>query len=52
MNTFDPDKFEQQSHPYTIKRLSPSIGAELLDLNLKEPLSENLRGDLPGSLSL
>ena len=42
MNTFDPDKFEQQSHPYTIKRLSPSIGAELLDLNLKEPLSENL----------
>ena len=46
MNTFDPDKFEQQSHPYTIKRLSPSIGAELLDLNLKEPLSENLKEEI------
>ena len=46
MNTFDPDKFEKQSHPYTIKRLSPSIGAELLDLDLKEPLSENLKNEI------
>ena len=46
MNTFDPDKFEQQPHPYTIKRLSPSIGAELLDLDLKEPLSENLKEEI------
>ena len=46
MNTFDPDKFEQQSHPYTIKRLSPSIGAELLDLDLKKPLSEDLKDEI------
>ena len=46
MNTFDPDKFEQQSHPYTIKRLSPSIGAELLDLDLKNSLSEDLKDEI------
>ena len=46
MNTFDPDKFEQESHPYTIKRLSPSIGAELLDLDLKKPLSEDLKDEI------
>ena len=46
MNTFDPGKFEQQSHPYTIKRLSPSIGAELLDLDLKKPLSEDLKDEI------
>ena len=46
MNTFDPDKFEQQSHPYTVKRLSPSIGAELLDLDLKNSLSEDLKDEI------
>ena len=46
MNTFDPDKFEQQSHPYAIKRLSPSIGAELLDLDLKNSLSEDLKDEI------
>ena len=46
MNTFDPDKFEQQSHPYNIKRLSPSIGAELLDLDLKNSLSEDLKDEI------
>ena len=46
MNTFDPDKFEQQSHAYTIKRLSPSIGAELLDLDLKNSLSEDLKDEI------
>ena len=46
MNTFDPNKFEQQSHPYTIKRLSPSIGAELLDLDLKNSLSEDLKDEI------
>jgi len=46
MNTFDPDKFEQQSHPYIIKRLSPSIGAELLDLDLKNSLSEDLKDEI------
>jgi len=46
MNTFDPGKFEQQSHPYTIKRLSPSIGAELLDLDLKNSLSEDLKDEI------
>jgi taurine dioxygenase len=46
MKNFDPDKFEHQSHPYTIKRLSPSIGAELLDLDLKNSLSEDLKDEI------
>jgi len=46
MKNFDPDKFEHQSHPYTIKRLSPSIGAELLDIDLKTPLTKELKDEI------
>ena len=46
MENFEPNKFEQNSHPYTIKRLSPSIGAELLDIDLKKPLSDSLKDEI------
>ena len=46
MENFEPNKFEQKTHPYTIKRLSPSIGAELLDLDLKKPLTDSLKDEI------
>ena len=46
MENFEPNKFEQNTHPYTIKRLSPSIGAELLDLDLKKPLTDSLKDEI------
>ena len=46
MNNFDPNIFEQQSHPYSINRLSPSIGAELLDIDLKKPLDQSLKDEI------
>ena len=46
MENFEPNKFEQNTHPYTIKRLSPSIGAELLDVDLKKPLTDSLKDEI------
>ena len=46
MENFEPNKFEQNTHPYTIKRLSPSIGAELLDIDLKIPLTDSLKDEI------
>ena len=46
MENFEPNKFEQNTHPYTIKRLSPSIGAELLDIDLKKPLTDSLKDEI------
>nr|MCS5548559.1 TauD/TfdA family dioxygenase [SAR86 cluster bacterium] len=46
MENFEPNKFEKNAHPYTIKRLSPSIGAELLDIDLKKPLSDSLKDEI------
>ena len=46
MESFEPNKFEQNTHPYTIKRLSPSIGAELLDIDLKKPLTDSLKDEI------
>ena len=36
----EPNEFEQKNLPFTVKRLSPFIGAELLDIDLKK----NFRG--------
>ena len=46
MSDYDPDNFERQSHPYTINRLSPSIGAELLDIDLRKPLTTSLKDQI------
>ena len=46
MENFEPNKFEQNTHPYIIKRLSPSIGAELLDIDLRKPLTDSLKDEI------
>ena len=46
MSDYDPNNFERQSHPYTINRLSPSIGAELLDIDLRKPLTTSLKDQI------
>ncbi len=46
MENFEPNHFEQNTHPYTIKRLSPSIGAELLEIDLKKPLTDSLKDEI------
>ena len=46
MGNFEPDIFEKNPHPYTIKRLSPTIGAELLDIDLKKPLTDSLKDEI------
>ena len=40
LNNYTPEEFESQKHPFTIKRLSTTIGAELLDIDLKRDLSQ------------
>ena len=40
LKNFTPEEFESQKHPFSIKRLSTTIGAELLDIDLKKDLSQ------------
>ena len=46
VKNFDPNEFEQKQHPYSINRLSPTIGAELLDIDLKKPLTKELSDEV------
>ena len=39
-NSFSAKKFENQKLPFKVKRLSPAIGAELLDIDLREDLNQ------------
>ena len=39
-NSFSAEKFENQKLPFKVKRLSPAIGAELLDIDLREDLNQ------------
>ena len=39
LNEFTPEEFESQKHPFSIKRLSTTIGAELHDIDLAKDLS-------------
>ena len=42
MNTnLSAEKFENQKLPFKVKRLSPSIGAELLDIDLRKNLNQS-----------
>ena len=45
-DNFHPDFFESKPHSYTIKRLSPTIGAELLGIDLTEEISKELKEDI------
>ena len=50
LNNYTPEEFELQKHPFTIKRLSTTIGAELLDIDLKSDLSQEERDHIYDAL--
>ena len=43
MNDFSQDAFEQKNLPFTVNRLSPSIGGEILDIDLTKPLDNSTK---------
>jgi len=43
MNDFNPDTFEQRNLPFIINRLSPTIGGEILGVDLSETLEEETK---------
>ena len=43
MNDFNPDTFEQRNLPFTVKRLSPTIGGEILGIDLSKPMQEETK---------
>ena len=43
MNDFNPDAFEKKKLPFTVNRLSPSIGGEILDIDLTKPLDNSTK---------
>ena len=40
MKNLNPDNFESLDLPFKVNRLSPNIGAELLDIDLSHDLDE------------
>jgi hypothetical protein len=42
METLIAENFEEQDLPFKINRLSPNIGAELLEIDLRKDLDINL----------
>jgi len=43
---FNPDLYESKDHPFLIKRLSPTIGAELLEIDLSQEISSEVKDDI------
>ena len=43
MNKFTPDAFESKGLPFNVNRLSPTIGGEILGVDLSEPLTQELK---------
>ena len=43
MNDFSPDKFEQKDLPFRVNRLSPTIGGEILGVDLSQPLDKTTK---------
>ena len=43
MNDFNPDTFEQRNLPFIINRLSPTIGGEILGVDLSKTLEEETK---------
>ena len=43
MNDFNPDTFEQRNLPFIVNRLSPTIGGEILGVDLSETLTEDTK---------
>ena len=43
MNDFNPDTFEQRNLPFIVNRLSPTIGGEILGVDLSKTLEEETK---------
>ena len=43
MIDFNPDAFEQKNLPFTVNRLSPTIGGEILGIDLSKPMQEETK---------
>ena len=43
MNKFTPDAFESKDLPFKVNRLSPTIGGEILGVDLSRPLTKELK---------
>ena len=43
MNKFSPDAFESKDLPFEVNRLSPTIGGEILGVDLSKPLTKELK---------
>ena len=43
MIDFNPDAFEQKSLPFIVNRLSPTIGGEILGIDLSKPMHEETK---------
>ena len=43
---FSPDLYESKQHLFEIRRLSPTIGAELLGVDLNQEISDELKDDI------
>ena len=43
MNKFSPDVFESKELPFEVNRLSPTIGGEILGVDLSKPLTKELK---------
>ena len=43
MNDFSPESFEKKDLPFVVNRLSPSIGGEILGIDLSQQLDKNTK---------
>ena len=43
MSKFSPDNFESKSLPFEVNRLSPTIGGEILGIDLSKPLTSEIK---------
>ena len=43
MNKFTPDDFESKDLPFEVNRLSPTIGGEILGIDLSKPLTSEIK---------
>ena len=43
MNDFSPESFEKKDLPFVVNRLSPSIGGEILGIDLSQPLDKKTK---------
>ena len=43
MNKFSPEVFENKDLPFTVNRLSPTIGGEILGIDLSQPIDSQTK---------